>query len=99
MGRPARKLPVELAGDPWPEVPSDDALGEVARQFVLNLRAAMAGRSIRSVAAQAGLGNVTLLSVLAGRSWPDLATIARLEAGLDAELWPRRAATSVPTRA
>ncbi len=81
---------MELAGAPWPDVPAADPLAEVARQFVLNLRDAMNGRSIRAVAAEVGMGNVTLLTVLAGKAWPDLATIARLEAGLDAELWPKR---------
>ncbi len=85
-----RQSPAELAGQPWPDVPSDDPLAEVARQFVVNVRDAMGGRSVRSVAAEVGMGNVTLLTVLAGKAWPDLATIARLEAGLDAELWPRR---------
>lgn len=85
-----RLLPVELAGEPWPDAPATDPLAEVARQFVVNVRAAMDGRSVRSVATQVGIGNVTLLTVLAGKAWPDLATIARLEAGLDAELWPGR---------
>jgi DNA-binding phage protein len=93
MGRPARALPVELAPSPWPEVPSADAFGEIARQFVLNLRDAMAGRSLRAVAAEAGLGHVTLQRVLAGQAWPDLQTIARLEVGLDAALWPRHPVT------
>jgi len=85
-----RALPVELADAPWPNVASADAFGEVARRFVLNVREAMAGRSLRSVAADAGIGHVTLQRVLAGQAWPDLQTIARLEAGLNAELWPRR---------
>lgn len=89
MGRPQRQLPAELAGEPWPDVPASDPLAEVARQFVLNVRAAMEGRSIRAVANEVGIGNVTLLTILAGKAWPDLATIAKLEFGLDAELWPR----------
>lgn len=88
-----RALPVELADAPWPSVRSRDPFGEVARQFVLNLRDAMAGRSLRAVAADAGIGHVTLQRVLAGQAWPDLQTIARLEAGLDVELWPRRPAS------
>lgn len=83
-------MPVQLAGAPWPEVPAEDPIAEVARLFVVNVKAAMDGQSIRSVATQVGIGNVTLLTVLAGKAWPDLATIARLEAGLDCELWPRR---------
>lgn len=90
MGRPSRLVPAQLAGEPWPEVPANDPVAEVARLFVLNVRAAMDGQSIRSVAARVGIGNVTLLTVLAGKAWPDLATIARLEAGLGCELWPRR---------
>lgn len=70
-------------------MPASDPLAEVARQFVLNVRAAMEGRSIRAVANEVGIGNVTLLTILAGKAWPDLATIAKLEFGLDAELWPR----------
>jgi hypothetical protein len=90
MPRSKRQAPVELAPTPWPEVPSDDPVGEVARRFVVNLRAAMGGRSVRAVAAAAEINHATLLGVLAGRVWPDLATIAKLERGLDAEVWPRR---------
>lgn len=90
MGRPSRALPVELAPAPWPDAPSSDPFGEIARQFVLNLRDAMAGRTLRAVAADAGIGHVTLQRVLTGQAWPDLQTIARLEVGLDAALWPRR---------
>jgi uncharacterized repeat protein (TIGR01451 family) len=36
--------------------------------------------------------HATLLGLLRGRSWPDLVTIARLEQGLDADLWPGRPA-------
>jgi lambda repressor-like predicted transcriptional regulator len=89
MGRPSRALPVELAASPWPEAPSVDPVAEVARLFVVNLRSAMAGRSLRVVAADTGIGHVTLQRVLTGRAWPDLQTIARLEVGLAVELWPR----------
>lgn len=81
---------MELAGPPWPETPSTDPVAEVARRFARNVRAEMRGRSLREVAADAGIGHVTLQRVLTGQVWPDLATIARLETGLDAELWPRR---------
>ncbi|NQX22724.1 helix-turn-helix transcriptional regulator [Curtobacterium sp. VKM Ac-2852] len=82
--------PGQLTASPWPDVPSEDALAEVARRLVLNVRAAMDGRSIRAVAVDVGVGNVTLSNVLAGKAWPDLATIARLEQGLDVDLWPGR---------
>lgn len=79
--------PAELAPEPWPEQPSVDPVGEIARQFVLQLRAALGGRSVRSVAREAGLDHATVVRVLAGQVWPDLATIARLELALDASLW------------
>lgn len=90
MGRPTRALPSELTAAPWPERPSSDRFAEVDRQFVIKLRAAMAGRTLREVAADAGIGHVTLQRVLTGNAWPDLHTIARLEDGLDAQLWPVR---------
>ncbi|WIE80956.1 helix-turn-helix domain-containing protein [Curtobacterium sp. MCSS17_016] len=90
MGRPARLLPVELCPAPWPEEPSDDRAAETARRLVVNLRAAMNGRTLRAVAADAGMGHVTVQRVLTGQAWPDLQTIARLEDGLDADLWPVR---------
>ncbi|PZF62099.1 XRE family transcriptional regulator [Curtobacterium sp. MCBD17_034] len=72
---------------------SEDLFGEVARQFVVRLRESMDGRSVRSVAITAGLHHQTLRNVLNGEAWPDLATIARLEFALGADLWPGRAAT------
>lgn len=32
----------------------------------------------------------TILAILQGRTWPDLYTVARLEQGLEADLWPGR---------
>jgi DNA-binding phage protein len=90
MGRPVRAKPAALAPAPWPDVASPDPIGEVARRFTLNLREAVGSRSIRSVAEASGLAHVTLLQVLAGQTWPDLETIAKLERGLDVPLWPRR---------
>jgi DNA-binding phage protein len=86
MARTARQTPAELAPAPWPDVASPDPYGEIGRQFVLNLRAAMSGRSIRSVAEQTGLHNATLVRILHGDAWPDLATISRLEVGLNVDL-------------
>jgi hypothetical protein len=34
------------------------------------------------------VSHVTILNVLAGRAWPDLSTIARLEVALGVALWP-----------
>lgn len=89
MGRRERPKPLELAPG-WPDEPSADPVGEVARQFALNLRDALAGESARSAAARFDLDHVTLLAILGGRSWPDMQTIAKIELALDTDLWPRR---------
>ncbi|MEV7761976.1 helix-turn-helix transcriptional regulator [Curtobacterium flaccumfaciens] len=87
MARTARTLPVENAPAPWPEVASEDKLTEIARAFVLRLKVALGDESIRAVAARAGMSHVTVLKILGGRAWPDLATIARLELALDTDLY------------
>lgn len=89
MGRPLRQLPAELARAPWPEHAAADPFAEVARQFALNLRAAIEARSLRAVAQLCGVSHTTLVRILNGQAWPDLFTIARLEAGLQTSLWPR----------
>lgn len=90
MVRPARKTPRELSPMPWPDSPADDPIGEIARQFALNLREAIGEQSIRAAAARSGLNHSTLLAILEGRTWPDLETIAKIETGLDAAVWPNR---------
>lgn len=88
MPRPARLTPREVVGD-WPDGPSTDPIGEVARLFALNLRQAIGDRSLRAAAAPTAVDHSTIMAILEGRSWPDLSTIAKLELGLDVELWPR----------
>ncbi|MDY7542138.1 MULTISPECIES: helix-turn-helix transcriptional regulator [unclassified Cryobacterium] len=89
MSRPARPIPHDLT-DNWPEMSSVDPVGEVARQFALNVKAAIGDRSIRGAARDVGVDPSTMMSVLNGRSWPDLATIAKLEIGFGVDLWPGR---------
>lgn len=75
----------------WPEGSLlEPSLAEYARQFTLNLRAAIGSRSLRDVAASAGLSHVTLVGIIRGDRWPDTLTLAKLEEALDVELWPRR---------
>lgn len=93
-----RAKPVALAPSPWPDVPSDDPVGEVARKFAINVRDAVGNRSLRSVAEASGLTHVTLLNILGGKVWPDLSTIARLENGLGVQLWPKRDVGASPNR-
>jgi len=74
----------------WPEVASEDASTEVARRLAIALRAAMGERSLRAAGADTGVDHSTIQAILQGRAWPDLDTIARLENGLDVDLWPGR---------
>lgn len=89
MGRTLRSHPNQLTNS-WPDAASNDAIGEAARKFVLNLTQAIGERSIRLVARDSEISHVTLLAILEGRTWPDLATIAKLEEGLNKALWPVR---------
>ncbi|WP_285462284.1 helix-turn-helix transcriptional regulator [Agromyces sp. NBRC 114283] len=92
MARPPRPSPREVAPG-WPDVEAVDPVGEVARLFARNVADAIGDRSVRAVAKDTGVDHTTILSLLAGRAWPDLATIAKLELGLGVDLWPGR-----PTR-
>jgi hypothetical protein len=87
-GMRERERPFELAPAPWPEKPADDPVAELARRFALNLAAAVGASSLRAVSRLTGVGHNTLASILAGKVWPDFSTIARLEIGLQAPLWP-----------
>lgn len=88
MPRPPRPAP--NAGDPegWPTRKRDDPIQETARRLVLNIQEQIGDSSIRSVAAGAGLDHNVLRLVLAGESWPDLITIAKLERWFGKDLWP-----------
>ncbi len=89
MPRPVRLQPRDLVTG-WPDTPGADPIGEVARLFAQNLRNALGDRSVRAAARDAGVDHTTILAVLDGRTWPDLATIAKLELGFGADLWPGR---------
>lgn len=89
MPRPARATPAQLTPG-WPDEHSPDSLAEVARRFAMALRSAIGTRSLRQTAAVAGVSHTAILAILAGSTWPDLATIAKLEAGLGVDLWPGR---------
>lgn len=87
-GRIKRDAPAELV-DGWPNEASVDPAVETARRLAINLRDALGGTSVRTVAAASHLNYTTIYAVLNGTTWPDLMTVARLEAGLDVDLWPR----------
>ncbi|MDP3894771.1 helix-turn-helix transcriptional regulator [Nocardioides sp.] len=87
MARPVRSSPADLAPG-WPDTPSTEPDVETARRLALNLRAALGDRSLRTAKEATGVDHTTIADVLNGATWPDLRTIARLEAGLRADLWP-----------
>ena len=87
MPRTTRLKPNELVAA-RPDGPAQNPIGEVARQFAVNLRLAIGGQSIRATAEACGMNHATLIGILDGRAWPDMETIAKLERGLDTALWP-----------
>ncbi|SEG99269.1 Helix-turn-helix [Nonomuraea solani] len=88
LGRPR-----DLAENPqaWPHA---DLARHPAAAVVQAIAAALAGilaerrLSLRGLAAASGVNRQSISDLLAGRSWPDVATIALLEAALAVRLWP-----------
>ncbi|WP_440714203.1 helix-turn-helix domain-containing protein [Gordonia sp. FQ] len=94
----ARDLPSEprvFALDPaaWPHGPLDPGApppAVAARALARSLRQAIddQGVSLRTLAARIGVSHATISRVLAGGRYCDIATLAKLEAGLGVPLWP-----------
>ncbi|MCC3778091.1 helix-turn-helix domain-containing protein [Streptomyces sp. UNOB3_S3] len=91
-GRARARPPREMTHDPeaWPEEPSPDAGAEAVRQIAHRLAREMGDRklSLRAVAAGSGVNRQAIADLLAGKSWPDVATVARLAAFTGVPLWP-----------
>ncbi len=83
-----RPVPADYSAT-WPDSVIKQHDAETARLLVLRLLDAMAGRSLRSVARDAELDEKTVRKIVAGMSWPDLRTIARLEEATGRKLFPR----------
>ncbi|MGP3916749.1 helix-turn-helix domain-containing protein [Nonomuraea sp. 10N515B] len=92
-GRARSRSPRDLAEDPqnWPHA---DLSGHMAAAVVQAIAATLQkviaerGLSFRRLAAMSGVNRQTINDLAAGRCWPDVATIAQLEAGLGIRLWP-----------
>ncbi|MDN4478631.1 helix-turn-helix transcriptional regulator [Demequina sp. SYSU T00039] len=93
MSRLPRPHPVTLT-DRWPDAAIDDVPGEAARLLALGLREQMGDRSARAVGRLCGVDSTTVSAILNGTTWPDLRTIALLEAGLGVPLWPDHIGTN-----
>lgn len=90
MSKSPRHAPRDLTPS-WPDSPSTDVAGEVARQVALRVKQAIRDRRVRSerkAADLAGVDEGTLRNILSGDRWPDLRTLALLEHALQALLWP-----------
>lgn len=100
MPRPPRSLPREGCPDWSHEFVFDASLFDlpdvaIAVAFARNLREAMDGRSGREVGRLTGVDFTAINKILRGQTWPDMRTIALLEAGLGVDLWPRGVAADV----
>ncbi|WP_246150433.1 helix-turn-helix domain-containing protein [Streptomyces qinzhouensis] len=88
-----RTPPRELACDPetWPEADLADPGAAAVQHIARTLAAVLARRrlSLRGLAEASGVNRQAIADLLAGRSWPDVATVARLGAAVQNPLWPR----------
>lgn len=91
--------PAEIRGAPRTYVEADQRpdgeLSEVmparyAQVLARNLRSAIAEQCLtqEEVCRRTGLDRSTLWAILAGKRWPDIVTISKLEWGLRRRLWP-----------
>lgn len=84
--------PRELARDPeaWPQAEITDPGAAVIQHISRALTAALTerGLSLRKTADGSGVNRQAIADLAAGRCWPDIATVARLENFLDITLYP-----------
>ncbi|MFD7539894.1 helix-turn-helix domain-containing protein [Streptomyces sp. NPDC059819] len=84
--------PRELADNPesWPHAGIDDPAARVVQGIARALEAVLKTqrRSLRQAAAGSGVNRQAIADLLAGRCWPDVATVARLESFLAVPLYP-----------
>ena len=80
-----------LADGVWPDgelvadaPPAARYVAHIARQ----LRAALEGHTLSELSRRADVNRSTIQDLLAGRFWPDVVTLAKLEQALGATLWP-----------
>ena len=91
-GRSRARPPRQLTDDPeaWPQQPAADPAVEAVRHVARALAGALdeQGLSLRAAAEGSGVNRQAIADLLAGLSWPDIATVARLAAFTGAGLWP-----------
>lgn len=85
----------------WPDGEFDPEAPEVLAHAVavsVALAAALEGRNKSEVAADADIRRSTLYDILAGNTWADMVTLAKLEGCLGTGLWPREPAPELKRR-
>ncbi|WP_215453328.1 helix-turn-helix transcriptional regulator [Streptomyces sp. ATCC 21386] len=91
-GHARARPPRQHTCDPeaWPEQPAADPAAEAVRHIARALAAALRERSLslRACADGSGVNRRAIADLLAGRSWPDVATVARLAAFTRTDIWP-----------
>jgi transcriptional regulator with XRE-family HTH domain len=84
--------PRELARNPqdWPDAEIDDVAARTVQDVAGALAFAMReqGMSLRQAAIGSGVNRQAIANLVAGNAWPDVATVARLEAFLGVALYP-----------
>ncbi|MET8178505.1 helix-turn-helix transcriptional regulator [Streptomyces sp. NPDC005336] len=93
-GLSRKRPPCDLALDPqsWPHAVVDDAAAGVVQAIARALADILETqeRSLRQVAAGSEVNRQAIADLIAGRCWPDVATVARLENFLAVSLYPHR---------
>lgn len=92
-GQARARVPRDLADNPqaWPEA---DLSGHVAADAVQHVARYLASAinaqhlSLRALATASGVNRQAIADLLAGRFWPDVATVARLGHAVGQPLWP-----------
>lgn len=82
-----------VAGADWPGgdlLPDAPVAAQYAQGISRNLVAALAGTTVSELARKSGVHRATIHELLAGRTWGDVVTIAKLEDAAGVPLWPGR---------
>lgn len=89
MVRPKPGSPASLYPG-WPDSLDVSAPEHAMIQaMVINLRRQRSlFRTVKAMSARTGVPSSTISDILGGNTWPGLETVARLEVGLGARLWP-----------
>ena len=94
MGAPGERVPVPrdylFEGAQWPDgrlqllAPPEARL---LKGIASRLKEAVGDKSLREVAKECGVAPQTVHNILAGTTWAHVLSVARLERGLNVELW------------